>query len=210
MNGLKARGSLDVTIQGPDVLRWRPKTFERRGVKLPDHGANLSDSSPVKAFFPCSWRAARGRRGGKSSACAFAGHAWPELRAECDQFKWVGIARLGSWIQTLRDAGCTQAIMVGRVAKTEMYDRWRFLRYVPDLATLRLFYTILRSDKRPQSILQALVDRLAAGGITLIDSTTYTTDHLVPAGVLTRRQPTDAQWIDIRHGLGHLPGGDAI
>jgi DUF1009 family protein len=37
-------------------------------------------------------------------------------------------------------------------------------------------------------------------GITLLDSTTYTTDQLAIAGVMTRQQPTEAQWIDIRHG----------
>ncbi|HEX8911891.1 MAG TPA: UDP-2,3-diacylglucosamine diphosphatase LpxI [Humisphaera sp.] len=132
--------------------------------------------------------------------CAFAGHAWPELRQHCDEFRWVGLARVGSWVRCLRRAGCRDAIMVGRVAKTEMYDPWRYFRYIPDLTTVRLFYRILRSDKRPQTLLQALVDRLATGGITLIDSTTYTPDHLVTVGVLTHRQPTPAQWADIRYG----------
>ena len=132
--------------------------------------------------------------------CAFAGHAWPELRQECDEFNWVGIARPGSWSRLLRAAGCHEAIMVGRVEKTAMYDRWRFIRYIPDLSAIRLFLQIIRSDKRPQTILQALVDRLQQTGITLIDSTTYTADHLVTSGVLTRRQPTDSQWADIRFG----------
>jgi DUF1009 family protein len=145
---------------------------------------------------------ARGARaaGRRVVCCAFAGHAWPELREVCDDFRWVGIARVGSWVRTLRKAGCRDAIMVGRVAKTEMYDRWRFVRYIPDLTTLRLFYSILRSDKRPQSILQALVNRLAQGGITLIDSTTFTPDQLVTPGVLTRRQPSASQWADIHYG----------
>src|SRR5262249_20234315 len=36
--------------------------------------------------------------------------------------------------------------------------------------------------------------------ITLIDSTRYTPDQLATAGVMTRQQPTESQWIDIRHG----------
>jgi DUF1009 family protein len=35
----------------------------------------------------------------------------------------------------------------------------------------------------------------------LIDSTRYCTEHLATAGVMTRRQPTDAQWADIRYGF---------
>src|SRR5688500_14842132 len=116
---------------------------------------------------------ARGARAaGRSVVCAaFAGHAWPELRDECQQFRWVGLARFGSWIKVLKRGGCSQAIMVGRVRKTEMYDRWRYLRYIPDLRALKLFWRVLRTDERPQSILQAVADALASEGITLIDST---------------------------------------
>lgn len=145
---------------------------------------------------------ARGARaaGRRVVCCGFAGHAWPELAAECDRFEWVGITRLGRWIRVLRQAGCGEAIMVGRVEKAPIYDRWGYLRYVPDLTTALVFWKILRGDKRPGTILHALIDRLAQSGITLIDSTQYCPDHLVTAGVLTKRQPTDAQWIDIRVG----------
>jgi len=62
---------------------------------------------------------ARGARAaGRRVVCAaFAGSAWPELRRECDQFQWVGILRINQWIKVLKEAGCTEAIMVGRVAK---------------------------------------------------------------------------------------------
>ena len=161
---------------------------------------------------------ARGARaaGRRVVCCALAGCAWPELRRECDAFEWAGITRVGKWIDVLRRAGCDQAIMVGRVDKTPIYDRWGIIRFIPDLTTARLFWNILRSDKRPGTILQALVDRLAEAGITLIDSTTYCPDHLVTPGVLTRREPTAAQWADIRAGweicqtISRLDIGQAI
>src|SRR5918998_4248057 len=116
---------------------------------------------------------ARGARAaGRPVVCAaLSGHAWPQLREECDQFDWVGVLRFNRWIRVLRDAGCDEAIMVGRVAKSQMYDRWRYFRYIPDLRSLRLFWRVWRRDKRPQAILQALVQELASAGITLIDST---------------------------------------
>jgi DUF1009 family protein len=145
---------------------------------------------------------ARGaRRAGRTVVCAaLAGHASGELQSECDQFTWVGILRLGQWIRVLKSRGCSEAIMVGRVNKIQLYDRWRYLRYIPDWRTAWLFWKTIRRDKRPQAILQALVDELAAAGITLIDSTQYTPEHLVTLGVMTRRQPTDGQWRDIRFG----------
>lgn len=144
-------------------------------------------------------------RGAKSAGrpvvcAAFAGHAWPDLVAECDRFRWVSIARVNQWIKPLREAGCTEAIMVGRVAKAQIYDRWRYFRYIPDWRALKIIWQVVRRDKRPQVILQALIHELESAGITLIDSTQYCTEHLATAGVMTRRQPTDSQWEDIHVG----------
>jgi DUF1009 family protein len=145
---------------------------------------------------------ARGARAaGRRVICvAFQGHAWPELVAECDQFRWVGVARLNQWIRTLRSAGCHEAVMVGRVAKGHLYDRWRYLRYIPDLRSARFFLRIAWKDKRPQAILQGLVAELEGEGIHLIDSTRYCPEHVASAGVMTRRVPTESQWADIRLG----------
>jgi len=145
---------------------------------------------------------ARGARaaGRKVVCAAFAGSAWPELRTECDQFRWVGVLRPGRWIKLLRDAGCDEAIMVGRVRKTQLYDRWRFFRYLPDWRAVTIYWRVLRQDKRPQAILQALVGELAREGITLIDSTRYCSEHVAMPGVMTRRQPSESQWADIRFG----------
>ncbi|HTL28593.1 MAG TPA: UDP-2,3-diacylglucosamine diphosphatase LpxI [Tepidisphaeraceae bacterium] len=145
---------------------------------------------------------ARGaKQAGRRVVCAaLAGSAWDDLRGECDQFKWVGIARLGQWVKVLREAGCTEAIMVGRVVKTKMYSRWRYLHNIPDWRTLKLWLTTLRHDRRPNTILQTIARELAAEGITLIDSTTYTPDQLATPGVMTTRQPTDRQWQDIHFG----------
>jgi DUF1009 family protein len=145
---------------------------------------------------------ARGARaaGRKVVCAALSGHAWPELDRECDEIRWVGILRVGQWIRLLRRSGCSEAIMVGRVEKSQLYDRWRYLRYIPDLRTIRLFWQAVRRDKRPDAILQALVGELASAGITLIDSTQFCSEHVVTPGTMTRRQPTDTQWADIRFG----------
>src|SRR3954468_19953589 len=145
---------------------------------------------------------ARGARAaGRRVVCAaLAGNAAPELQAEVDDFRWVGVLRLGQWIRTLRAAGCEQAIMVGRVRKAQMYSRWRYFQYIPDFRTLRIWFTRLRRDKRDHAVLLAVADELAKEGITLIDSTQYCPDHLATPGVMTKRQPTEAQWADIRFG----------
>ena len=161
---------------------------------------------------------ARGARAaGRRVACVgLAGNASPDLAAECDQFHWVGVSRLGRWVRRLRMAGCDQAIMVGRVRKAAMYDPLAALRFVPDVRTARVWLTRLRHDKRPHAILHAIIDELAESGITLIDSTTYCADQLATAGVMTRRQPTDEQRADALFGwdlcrqISRLDIGQAI
>jgi hypothetical protein len=161
---------------------------------------------------------ARGARdAGRHVACiGLRGSAWPQLRDECDRFSWVATLRIGQWIRLLRRAGCRQAIMVGRVAKGQMYDPWLFLRNIPDTRTARLWLRTVRHDKRPRAMLNALAGELAAEGIELIDSTQYCREHLATPGVMTHRQPTDAQWADIRHGwlvastLSRLDVGQSI
>lgn len=145
---------------------------------------------------------ARGARaaGRKTVCAAFGGVAWPELRSEVDEFKWVGTLRLGQWVRVLKSRGCTEAIMVGRVRKWSMYDPWRYLRFIPDLRTALVYYKHIRHDKRDHKVLLAVARELARDGITLIDSTRYCLDHLATNGVLTRRQPTEKQWEDIRFG----------
>ncbi len=146
---------------------------------------------------------ARGARaaGRKVVCAAFAGHAWPDLAGDVDELKWVGVLRFNQWVRVLRAAGVREAVMVGRVDKAHMYDRWRYFRYIPDWRSVRLIWRVWRHDGRPQAILQALVDEMASAGITLIDSTRYCTEHLAAPGVMTRRQPSDAQWVDVRFGF---------
>ncbi len=165
----------------------------------------LPDQGPLgliagEGIFPIL--VARGARasGRKVVVAAFNGSAWPELRDEADVFKWVGVVRMGQWIRVLRAEGCSQAILVGRVAKEKIYNRWRWFQYIPDARTVTLWFRYLHRDKRDQSVLRAIDRELASEGIHLIDSTTYCTEHLATAGLMTRNAPTEKQWDDIRYG----------
>jgi DUF1009 family protein len=144
---------------------------------------------------------ARGARAaGRRVICAaFSGFAWDKLRDECDEFHKVGVLRVGQWERVLRKAGVQEAIMVGRVAKGHIYDRWRYFRYIPDWRGVRLLWQA-RRDRRPTSLLELVVDELGSSGIKLINSTQYCPEHVVTAGVLTRRQPSESQWKDIHFG----------
>jgi DUF1009 family protein len=122
----------------------------------------------------------------------------PRLPGECDHFAEVGLVRLGQWSRRLRKWGARHAVMVGGVRKARMYEPRRLLQQVPDFRAIRLWYRVLGQDKRNQTLLGAVADELARGGIELIDTTQYIPDHLAQSGVMTERQPTDRQWRDMR------------
>lgn len=122
----------------------------------------------------------------------------PVLPDECDAFGQAGVVRLGRWIRLLRRWGVREAVMVGRVRKARMYEPLRLLHQMPDWRAARLWYRVLRHDKRNQTLLAALADELQRNGITLIDTTRYIPEHMATEGVLTRCAPSANQWADIR------------
>lgn len=118
----------------------------------------------------------------------------------CDEFKSAGIIQLGRWIRLLRKWGVHDAVMVGGVDKTRMHRPLTTLRQLPDLRAGRLWYKRLRHDKRNAALLAAVADELADCGITLIDSTSYITDHMATPGTMGAVQPSEQQQADIAFG----------
>ena len=147
----------------------------------------------------------------------FKEQADPSLRNHVDSFTWVSVARPGRWIRSLRRQGVTETIMVGRVAKRRIYTPWRILQYLPDWRAFRIWYYRLRGkDKRNDTLLTALADELATGGIILENSVKYCEQHLAREGVMTRCKPGESVLRDIEFGwdivkqMGELDIGQAI
>jgi DUF1009 family protein len=139
------------------------------------------------------------------------------LADQVDVFYRVAIARPGSWIRKLRRHSVSRTIMVGRVAKSRLFTPWRILQYLPDWRAFRIYYWRLRGkDKLDDSILSAIADELASGGIILDNSIMYCKEHLATEGVMTKRHPSSSAEGDIEFGwpivkkLGELDIGQAI
>ena len=162
--------------------------------------------------------AAGAKEAGLKVICVgLADSAKPKLADEVDVFYKVAIARPGSWIRKLRKHGVTKTIMVGRVAKSRLFTPRRILRYLPDWRAFRIYYWRLHGkDKLTDSVLCAIADELANGGIILENSTKYCKEHLATAGVMTEAQRRSLVGGDIEFGwqivkkLGELDIGQAI
>jgi hypothetical protein len=158
------------------------------------------------------------RNAGLRVVClGLAGSVNSDLKNHVDLFFTGAVARPGGWMRKLRRHGASRTVMVGRVAKTNIFMPWRIVRYVPDWRAIRIFYWRLRGkDKRNDTVLGAIADELATGQIYLEDSTMYCKEHLADEGVMTRCQPAPSVAGDIEFGweivkkLGALDIGQAI
>ncbi len=156
------------------------------------------------------------RRAGRSVVVVgLRGLADPALRTCADRFHWSGVVRLGRWIRIFRRSNVREAVMAGGVTKSEMYGRFRLLRYLPDLTSIRLWFFGV-ADRRNDTILRAAADHMQRKGVTLANSVQYCQEHLPGPGVLTRQGPSRAQQLDIEFGwriakeMGRLDIGQSI
>ncbi len=147
-------------------------------------------------------------------------HVDPSIRALCDDFEWVGLAKIGQVIRFFRRHGVTQATMAGKVHKVLLYERgawWRHL--LPDWQGARTFWPHFVSRKKSQqddSLLGAIVESFSRAGIAMRPATDFVPELLVKLACLTARQPSAAQWHDIQFGwrlakeMGRLDVGQSV
>ena len=147
------------------------------------------------------------------------GHADPALAGVCDDFRWLGLAKFGAAIRYFQRHGVTEVTMVGKIFKVRLFQRWSWLRHLPDLRTIRMFlphFWARQKDCRDDTLLSAIVDEFAAEGIRFAPATDYAPELLVEEGQLTRRGPTDWQQKDIAFGwrlakeMGRLDVGQSV
>jgi DUF1009 family protein len=142
------------------------------------------------------------KKAGLTVVCAGLGdNPEPGLINEVDYYTQVPLARPGTWIRKLKKQGVTDTIMVGKVRKEKLFTPMRILKYLPDWRAIRIYYWRLRkNNKVDQTILQAIADELACGGIILQDSTKYCKEHIADKGVMTRITPSAGVQEDIDFG----------
>ena len=160
------------------------------------------------------------RRQGHQAYClGVAGHADAALAEVCDDFRWIGLARLGGAIRYFKRHGITQATMAGKIHKKALFQPRFWLRYLPDLRTFRAcvpHFLTRRKDCRDDSLLKMVVEQFAADGIRFAPATDFAPELLVRPGNHTRRLPSPWQWGDIRFGwavakeLGRLDIGQSV
>lgn len=118
----------------------------------------------------------------------------PRLAELAENFAWVGIGQLGKMISFFKKNGVTKVIMAGQVKHVQIFSG-----AMPDVRMVKMLWRLPR--RNTDALIGGVADELAKEGIELIDSTYFIKDKLAPAGVLTRRKPSDEELANVEYGL---------
>jgi DUF1009 family protein len=112
-------------------------------VFAPVCGAQQGEAPPRRIGLVAGWgrypfviAEALRRQGCRTYCLGIAGQADAALADLCDDFRWVGLAKLGQAIRYFKRHGVTRAMMAGKVHKKILFQPWLWLRLLPDLRTL--------------------------------------------------------------------------
>jgi len=138
------------------------------------------------------------------------------LAAECDEFRFVPLARIGKAIRLFRKGNVDRVVMAGKIEKTIMFHPFRWIRLMPDWRTLHMWFHYARKNKKDDTILLAVIREFERDGLVFDSALKYCPELLVKHGFLTQRRPSASQWKDIRFGwdlareMGRLDIGQTV
>ena len=134
------------------------------------------------------------RQGYEVYCLGVVGHADPALADVCDDFRWIGLAKLGRAIRYFKRHGVTDATMAGKIHKIRAVPAVALApasaRPADDPHVRPPFPHAGGKDCRDDTLLGRIVDAFAADGIRFAPATDFAPDLLAGQGQLTRRGPS--------------------
>lgn len=144
--------------------------------------------------FPLLFAAEAKRAGYTVIAVAHHGETEERLGEIADEVTWVYVGQLGKIIAVFKRAQVAEAVMAGGIRKVRLLSHFR-----PDLRGVR-FLARMKS-REDDVLLRGIAEELAADGIRILESTLCLPQIICPEGVLTKHQPDEEQWEDVRFGF---------
>jgi len=147
---------------------------------------------------------------------ALEGMASEELADICDDIVYGGVGKLGKAIRYFRRGNVKRAVMAGKVEKRVMFDPFKIFKYLPDWRAINVWYRYALENRKDDTILLAVIREFERDKIIFESALNFCPELLVRHGFLTKRQPTAAQWKDIRFGfemakeMGRLDIGQTV
>lgn len=143
--------------------------------------------------FPVLALEAAKRAGIEVVAIGIQEEASKEIEALAACCHWISLGALSKLIDICHRESIEQIMMCGQVKHAKIFSS-----IVPDWRLVKLLASIDTRDT--DGLIGAVRKVLADEGIELVDSTLLLKDLLAPAGVLTRRKPTEEEQRDLDYG----------
>ena len=146
-------------------------------------------------------------------------HVDPYFADLCDAYRSIGIGQLGTAIRFFRKHSVQHATMAGKIHKTLLFEKFYWLKHLPDFACIKTFYPhliSLKRDRKDDTLLGAIVDAFAAGGINFAPATDFAPELLVNHGIIAGRPLNRSQRKDVEFGwelaaeMGRLDVGQTV
>jgi len=106
---------------------------------------------------------------------------------------WLSIGQLGTFLEIVKDAGLTQAVMAGQVKHIKIFGG-----FVPDLTAMSLLSRVKAMNT--DALIAAVADLMREHGVELVNSTAFLEPLLAGAGQLSDRAPSEAERKDLEFG----------
>ena len=135
----------------------------------------------------------------------------PELPDNADVFYTINVGKVGKILQTLKKHDVKNVTMIGKVTKEVLYKNGVM---IPDLTAIKVLASL--PDRKDDTIMNAIVKLIEDEGMHVMDQTKLIQPLLQEAGVLTKRKPTEQEWLDMQFGfrmakeLGRLDIGQTV
>jgi len=160
------------------------------------------------------------RQGYEVYCLGIKGHAEETSLAEiCDDFRWIGAAKLGAQIRYFKRHNVRRATMAGKIHKIAMFQPLVILRHMPDWRCIRTYYPHFitgSKDRKDDTLLGTLIEEFAKDDIVFAPATDFAPQLLLKKGQLCGKRISSNQWSDICFGwelakkMGELDVGQSV
>ena len=108
------------------------------------------------------------------------------------ELHWVSIGQLGAFLEILKNAQITTAVMAGQVKHVKIFG------FVPDATAMKLMLRL--GTRNTDSLIGAVADLMREHGIELINSTQFLQPLLAGEGQLSERAPNEEERKNLEFG----------
>ncbi|MFA6216487.1 MAG: UDP-2,3-diacylglucosamine diphosphatase LpxI [Candidatus Omnitrophota bacterium] len=144
--------------------------------------------------FPIIFSEAAKKKNCSIIAVAIKGETSRQLKNHVERIHWISLSDFRAMFEIFKVEGVKKIVMAGQISPYRLFSR----EVNQNIDLKNLLESI--KDRKANTIFEAIAQRLKESGFELIDSTTFIDDMLPKKGVLTSREPTSAEWDNIRFG----------